>query len=123
MTQGCGVTPTRGDGRGPGVGQPPAIPRPGRSRQQAGCSPDSGVLGQGDAVWTDGSRQNSGRVGVACAWRTPSGWAGRLFHLGSNKEVLGAEVYAIYQAFSIMDKRQESGRSYTLFVDSIQDSM
>ena len=105
------------------MGTLPALSRPDHSRQQAGCSSDSKVLGQGDTIWTDGSRQKSGRVGVACAWRTPSGWAGRLFHLGSNKEVLGAEVYAIYQAFSIMDKRQESGRSYTLFVDSIQDSI
>ena len=40
------------------------------------------------------------------------------FSLGSNKEAFDAEVYAIYQALSIMGQRQESGRSYTLFVDS-----
>ena len=40
------------------------------------------------------------------------------FHLGSNKEVFDAEVYAIYQSLSIMDQRQKNGRAYTLFVDS-----
>ena len=57
-------------------------------------------------------------VGAACAWRTPSGWTGRRFHLGSNKEAFDAEVYAIYQAPNTMDQRQESRRRYTLFVDS-----
>ena len=28
------------------------------------------------------------------------------------------EVYAIYQAFSIMDQLQETGRQYTIFTDS-----
>lgn len=40
------------------------------------------------------------------------------FRLGTNKEVFDAEVYPIYQAFSILDQRQESERGYTLFVDS-----
>ena len=47
-----------------------------------------------------------------------SGWTGRHFHLGSNKDVFDAEAYAIYQALSIMDQRQESRRRYTPFVDS-----
>ena len=57
-------------------------------------------------------------MGAACAWRTPSGWTGRRFHLGSNKEVFDAEAYSIRQALSIMNPRQESGRRHTLFVDS-----
>lgn len=45
-----------------------------------------------DTVWTDGSRLYSAEVGAACMWRG-SGldrWAGRHFHLGSNKEVFDA---------------------------------
>jgi hypothetical protein len=34
----------------------------------------------------------------ACVWQTLRGWAGRRYHLGSNKEVFDAETYAIYQA-------------------------
>ena len=62
----------------------------------------------------------SGSVGAACAWRTPGGWTGRRFHLdlGNNKEVFDAEVYAIYQALSIMDQRQETSQRYTIFADS-----
>ena len=73
----------------------------------------------GNAIWANGLRLDNGKVGAACAWRTPSAnrWTGRRFHLGSNKEMFDAEVYAIYQALSIMDQRQESGRRYTLFVD------
>ena len=29
-----------------------------------------------DTVWTDGSRQEDGRVGAACVWRTQEGWTG-----------------------------------------------
>ena len=37
------------------------------------------------------SRPDNGRVEVACIWRTPGGWTGRRFHLGTKKEVFGAE--------------------------------
>ena len=40
------------------------------------------------------------------------------FHLGNNKEVFDAEVYAIFRALSIIDQRQERGHQYTVFVDS-----
>ena len=47
-------------------------------------------------VWTDGSRQEDGAVGAACVWRSPEGgWTGRRFHLGKNKEVFDAEVFAV----------------------------
>ena len=71
-----------------------------------------------DTVWTDGSRFEDGRVGAACVWRTSSGWDGRCFHLGGNKEVFDAETYAIAQALDILDRRQERGRRYTIFVGS-----
>ena len=41
------------------------------------------------------SRLDSGKVGAACAWRTPEGWTGRLIHLGCNKEVFDAEVVVV----------------------------
>ena len=71
-----------------------------------------------DTIWTDGSRLGDGRVGAACAWRTPRGWTGRRFHLGINKEIFGAEVYAIYLALSIIDRERESGHRYIISVDS-----
>ena len=46
------------------------------------------------------------------------GVGGPLFHLGDNKEVFDAEVYAIAQAIEVIDQRQERGHRYTIFVDS-----
>ena len=57
-------------------------------------------------------------MGAAFVWRRPDGWAGRRFHLGTNREVFYAEVFAIYQALLWLDQLQESGRRYTLFADS-----
>ena len=68
-------------------------------------------------IWTDGSRMDSGAVGAACAWQTEEGWTGRRFHLGTNKEVFDAEVYAIYQALRTFEERQETGKKYTVFSD------
>ena len=45
-------------------------------------------------IWTDGSRLDSGAVGVACAWKTSEGWSGRRFHL-ANKEVFDTECKRI----------------------------
>ena len=83
-----------------------------------GALDTAGTWRRGNTIWTDGSRLDSGSVGAACAWRTSRGWIGRRFHLGNNKEVFDAEVYAIYQALSVMDQRQESGQRYTIFADS-----
>ena len=71
-----------------------------------------------DTIWTDGSRLDSGEAGAVCVWEIPSGWTGRRFHLDSNKEVFDAEVNAICQALCIADRREESGRQYTIFADS-----
>ena len=78
----------------------------------------AGSWTQRDTIWTDESRLDSGNVGAACVWKTTSGWTSRRFHLGGNKEVFDAEVYAILQALSIIDQRQESSHRYTIFVDS-----
>ena len=59
-----------------------------------------------NTVWTDGSRIESKRVGAAFVWRSPVGWLGHRYHLGSNKEVFDAEVFAIYQALLWLEGRQ-----------------
>ena len=41
-----------------------------------------------DTVWTDGSRLDSNSVGAACVWKTPTGWTGQRYHLGTNKRRL-----------------------------------
>ena len=87
-----------------------------RTLQSAGLRTYS--PGDSDTIWTDGSHLDCGRVGAACVWRTPGGWTGRRFHLGKNKEVFDAEVYAIFQALSIINQRQERVHRYTVFVDS-----
>jgi len=68
-------------------------------------------------IWTDGSRLDSGKVGAACAWQTREGWTGKCYHLGDNKEVFDAEVFAIYQALKILERLQQSGEKYTVFSD------
>ena len=48
------------------------------------------------------------------------GWTERRYHLGNNKEVFGAEVYAIYQALCLFDARSESNNAYPVFSDLAQ---
>ena len=83
-----------------------------------GAMDTAGSWSRMDTIWTDRPRLECGRVGAACVWRTTGGWDGLCFHLGDNKEVFDAEVHAIYQALEVLDRRQESGRRYTIFVDS-----
>ena len=45
-------------------------------------------------------------------WGVPAGWAGERFHLGRNKEVFDAELYAVMRAIGVLLKRQESGKNY-----------
>ena len=72
-----------------------------------------------NTVWTDGSRLDSGDVGAACASSSGGGeWVGQGFYLGHNKEVFDAEVFAIYQALRLLDRRQAAGQQYTIFSDS-----
>ena len=58
-------------------------------------------------------------MGAACAWRSPEGgWTGSRFQLGKNEGVFDAEVFAIWQALRALEQRKDSGRRYTVFVDS-----
>lgn len=52
---------------------------------------------------TYGSRPGSGKVGAACAWRRPEGWACYRYHLGNNKEEFGTETYTIFRALKVLD--------------------
>ena len=71
-----------------------------------------------NTVWTDWSRLESRRVGAAFVWRSAGGWSRRRFHLGTNKEVFDAEVFAIYQALLWFEGLQGAGRRFTIFADS-----
>ena len=44
-----------------------------------------------------------------------TGWTGRRFHLGKNKEVFNAEHYTLYRALQTFDNRREQNRRYTTF--------
>jgi len=45
-------------------------------------------------------------------------WTGEGYHLGTNKEVFDAELYAIYRPVMRFGKRREHDQEYTIFVDS-----
>jgi hypothetical protein len=45
-------------------------------------------------------------------------WQGQAFHLGTNKEVFDAELYAIFRAMVRFARRRESHREYTVFADA-----
>ena len=52
------------------------------------------------------------------AWWKDGGWRGRGTYLGTNKEALGAEVFAIPRAARLLNERGEEGQAYTIFSDS-----
>ena len=47
-----------------------------------------------------------------------AGWTGRRYHLGRNKEVYDAELYALYRALQTFDSREEWNRRYTISSNS-----
>ena len=50
--------------------------------------------------------------------RAPDGWTEQRFHLGNNKEVSNAELFAIHRAMRIFLEREETGVAYTTPSDS-----
>ena len=52
------------------------------------------------------------------AWWEDGGWTGRGTYLGTNKEVFGAEAFAILRAVGLLNERGEEGRAHTIFSDS-----
>ena len=57
-----------------------------------------------------------GRVSATVVWWEGTGWEGRPFYLGKNKDTYDTEVYAIYKALKATGQR-ERGRQYTIFSD------
>lgn len=55
------------------------------------------------ALWTDGSKVESGGAGAAVAWKNPSShkWEVCKIPLGKNKEILDAELWDVSQALKI----------------------
>ena len=51
-------------------------------------------------------------------WRSLGGWSGCRFHLGTNKDVSDAEVFAICQAQLWIEGLQGAGGHFTIFADS-----
>ena len=100
------------------MGEETSLPRPDHCGEQKGAIDMAGSWSRRDTIWTDGSRLECGKMGAACIWKTAGGWDGLCFHLEDNREVFDAEVYAISQVLEVLDRRQESGRRYTIFVDS-----
>ena len=97
-----------------------------------------------NTCWTDGSRMDDGGVGCSVVWMEQAGtkpkpwvgrntgrlyhplpvtedtWTGESYHLGKNKDVFDAEVYAIYRAVRRFNRRQEHNASYTVFTDAVE---
>ena len=93
-----------------------------------------------NSIRTDGSRLENGKVGAAAVWwaaervepprigpvtgrtytpgRRETIWMGMWCHLGMNKEVFDAELYALYQAVKIFNERNEQDQSYIVLSDS-----
>ena len=57
-------------------------------------------------------------MGAAVAFRRGREWVSRGTYLGRNKEVFGAEVFAILQAIRLLNERDETGGEYTVFLDA-----
>jgi ribonuclease HI len=65
------------------------------------------------AYYTDGSRLEGDQVGAGVAWRTRSGWKQKSWHLGRNKVVLDAELFAISQAMQMALSQRRKTKIFT----------
>ena len=61
----------------------------------------------------DGSRLEGDQVGAGMAWKTRNGWKQKSWHLGRNKVVLDAELFAISQAVQTALSQQEATMVFT----------
>ena len=52
--------------------------------------------------------------------RREAGWMCRRYHLGKNKQVFDAELYALHQAVQIFDERNEQSQCCTILSDSTE---
>jgi ribonuclease HI len=73
-------------------------------------------------ICTDGSRLESGNVGCAVAWRaSPTEWKAHKMHLGNNKEIFDAKLFAIAEALKLAN-RQLIGNKQTNTIQIYTDS-
>jgi len=74
---------------------------------------------EGLVLWTDGSRKEDEWVGCAVVWKEER-WNKRRVHLGRQKEVFDAEMYAMSEAVKIVDEicRMKEVRRVTIFTNS-----
>ena len=73
-------------------------------------------------MWTDGSKLDQGNTGAAVCWkgRNLDQWKEKSYFLGKNKEILDAELWAIWKALEIELKETKNTRGIpvTVFCDS-----
>ena len=76
----------------------------------------------GLVMWTDGSKLDQGNTGAAVCWkdRNTDQWKEKSIFLGKNKEILDAELWAIWKALEIALKEITNTRDIpvTVFCDS-----
>ena len=60
-------------------------------------------------VWTDGSRNEDARVGAAAVYKHNDKWHTLRLHLGTNKEVFDAELYALGMALREISPKRWDG--------------
>jgi ribonuclease HI len=75
------------------------------------------------AIFTNGSRMDSGYVGCSVVWRQPNGeWRKEKYHLGKRKEIYDAELYAISEAVTLVIRRnirtREDIKTIHIYTDS-----
>ena len=74
------------------------------------------------ALWSDGSRLESGKVGAAVVWRDAPAdrWKSCKLALGKNKEVLDAELWGVSEALGVALRKTAPRKPYkvTVFSDS-----
>jgi len=75
---------------------------------------------EGLVFWTDGSRKEDEWVGCAVVWEEEGRWKKRRVHLGRQKEVFDAEMYAMSEAMKIADEMAEEKKvtRVMVFTDS-----
>ena len=56
------------------------------------------------AIWTDGSKLDTGGVGAGITWKRDNIWRQKGYSLGSTKEVFDAELHGIRNALDIAIK-------------------
>ena len=76
-------------------------------------------------VWSDGSRDLTGRTGTGVVWQTETGeWRERRIHLGTNKEVYDAELYGIAEGVSIAHREAiRAGNTRAVIFSDAQESI